>query len=493
MACWSLSGHWSLNPQYQYGWLVPGLALYAGYQRWITRPVPGVPSRIGLWVSCICSALLLPSWLFLQPNPDWSLFNWLFVAQVVLTLLGAIGAVGGWPWVRYFLFPVALIFTAVPWPDQIESPLMQTLMRTVASAAVAGLDLFGVTALQHGNLLEVAGGVVGVDEACSGIRSLQGSLMSAIFIGELFRFGIFRRLLLIGASVATAFLANILRVGFLAWSAASKGVAEVDRWHDPAGTTILLVTVAVILIVALRLDRSALQAPESMGISSAQSLPRWFAPTLAALIGFTVIVTECWYYDSAPPPQNPWGVRVPAGSKSLPVAPTALAQLRYDEVTSAAWSEPDGKKWLMYFFDWNFGPAFSRVAAQMHRPDICLPATGRELQEDRGKLNFTAGGLSVPFHAYTFKQGNSLLFVYHGVWQSRSERGRQHGALSPWKQIASLQSVLWRERWIGQQAAEIAVSGCKDAQEADAAFARILPSLIVSRDPAPPPERTPDI
>ena len=484
MACWGLSSHWSLNPQYQYGWFVPGLALFAGYKRWQTRPAPGSPAYVGLWASVSCCALVLPSWLFLQPNPDWPLFNWIFVAQVVTVILGAIAAAGGWRWVRYFLFPVALIFTAVPWPDQIESPLMQMLMRTVAAIAVAALDLFGVTALQHGNLLEVAGGVVGVDEACSGVRSLQGSLMSAIFLGELFRFDLSRRLLLVGVSLAVAFLTNILRVGFLAWSAALSGVAAVDRWHDPAGMTILVICVAAILGVAFLFDQNARSAQNLTDLRPALPLPRWLAPAVAAWVGFTVIGTELWYYDSAKPPRNPWAVKLPAGSKSIPVAPTALAQLRYDEVTGAAWSEPSGKRWMLYFFDWNFGPAFSRVAAQMHRPDICLPATGREFQADRGKMTFTAGDEPIPFHAYTFKQGNELLFVYHGVWQFRSQRGLRNGPLSAWKHVASVQSVLWRERNIGQQAAEFAVWGCANAAEADAAFTRMLPSLLVSQQAA---------
>ncbi|MBC7821173.1 MAG: exosortase/archaeosortase family protein [Planctomycetaceae bacterium] len=485
MACWGLSGHWASNPQYEYGWFVPALSLFAGYKRWQTRPTPGPPAHIGLWVAGIGCALLLPSWLFLQPNPDWPLFNWLFVAQVVATIMGAIAAVGGWKWVEYFFFPVALIFTAVPWPDQIESPLMQTLMRTAAASAVVGLDLFGVTALQHGNLLEVAGGVVGVDEACSGIRSLQGSLMAAIFLGELFRFGFSRRLLLIGVSLGTAFLTNILRVGFLAWSAVASGVAGVDRWHDPAGTTILLVCVVVILGVALLLDKKAPPVPNLTDIRPAHPLPRWFAPAIAAWVGFTVVGVELWYYDHVPPPPNSWTVKLPAESKSIRVAPTALAQLRYDEVTGAEWSEADGKRWMLYFFDWNFGPAFARVAAQMHRPDICLPATGRELQADRGKMTFVIGGEPIPFHAYAFKQGNELLFVYHGVWQFRSHRGLQNGPLSAWKHVASVQSVLWRERYIGQQSAELAVWGCTNAMEADAAFTRILPSLIVRREAGP--------
>jgi hypothetical protein len=175
---------------------------------------------------------------------------------------------------------------------------------------------------------------------------------------------------------------------------------------------------------------------------------------------------------------------VPTGSKPVEVTQKAVAQLRFDEATSAAWSTPDGKRWSLFFFDWKYGPAFSRVAAQMHRPDICLPATGCELEDDRGLQTFETDGKPLPFHAYTFRAGRGWIFVYHGVWQVRSERGLKHGPLALSKQQASVQSVLWRERWIGQQSAEIAVAGCADAGEADAAFARMLPLLIVHRKTA---------
>ena len=45
----------------------------------------------------------------------------------------------------------------------------------------------GIPAIQHGNLIEVGTGTVGVSEACSGIRSFQTSLMISLFFGEFYR------------------------------------------------------------------------------------------------------------------------------------------------------------------------------------------------------------------------------------------------------------------------------------------------------------------
>lgn len=483
LGCAGLSIHWRLNPQYHYGWFVPALALFAGWGRWSTRPAPGPAEAKGFRVAVLLAAAILPTWVFSQPNADWPVVNWLFTAEIVGLTLGLLAWAGGRPWLRHFFFPVALILTAVPWPDRLEAPLIQEMMRLVSGTAVTLLDFAGVGALQHGNLIEVATGTVGVSEACSGIRSLQGSLMASLFLGELFRFGSGRRAVLVLVSLTVAFFTNVLRAAFLAWSAARSGLESVERWHDPAGTTVLLVCVAAIFAVASLLDRKSAPRPASPGAVAAHPLPGWFLPGLAAWLVLTVAGAELWYYDAAPPPPSPWLLQPPAESTRVEIPVVAIGNLHFDRATTGAWSDHEGNRWLLYFFEWNFGPAFSRVAAALHRPDICLPAAGTELQEDRGVLSFAAGGSEVPFHGYSFRQGGGLLYVYHGLWQIRSERGRNHGALSSSKHVAAWQSVLWRDRSVGQQVAEIMVSGYTSAEQADAAFRELLPQLLVTSIP----------
>lgn len=480
-----LSIHWNLNPQYHFGWFVPALALSAAWNRWRTRPAPGAPLSSGVWLAGALALLVFPVWLFCQPNPDWPLVNWFFTGLIAALTLAVIGASGGWSWVSHFAMPILLIFTAVPWPDQIEAPLIQSMMRAVAGVAVVLLDLIGVTALQHGNLIEVGTGTVGVDEACSGIRSLQGSLMASLVLGELFRFSIPRQLVLVAASLFAAFATNVVRAGFLAWSAARSGLDAVNRWHDPAGMTILLICVGLIFASALLLDRDAAAPAAYTHVPRAAPLPRWFMPALAGWLVLVLAGTELWYYDPTPRPESRLQFTAPRASMPLKIAPAAEALIRSDRTTSAQWVGGDGARWLVYFFEWDFGPAFARVAAQMHRPDLCLPASGREMKEDRGDRPFAIGDLPVSLRSFTFKEGRETLFVYHGIWQVRSERGLRHGPLHAYKHRAALQSVLWRERDIGQQVIELAVTGYRDGTQADAAVAKMLPELFTDRARSP--------
>ena len=112
-------------------------------------------------------------------------------------------------------------------------------MPTVASIATETLSLFGIPAEVQGNLIHINGGVVGVNEACSGVRSLQTSIMIGLLFGELNRLRLGRRVGLLIAAIVIAFIANCGRAFFLVWIAANRGVADVEHWHDIAGYAIV--------------------------------------------------------------------------------------------------------------------------------------------------------------------------------------------------------------------------------------------------------------
>ena len=112
-------------------------------------------------------------------------------------------------------------------------------MRMVADVAAETAMLLGIPAQVEGNLIRVSTGLVGVNEACSGIRSLQTSLMIGLLFGELKRLSVLRRVALVVGAVIIAVFANFVRAVFLVTVAATKNISEVSRWHDVAGYTII--------------------------------------------------------------------------------------------------------------------------------------------------------------------------------------------------------------------------------------------------------------
>src|SRR5258707_12744807 len=265
-----LSGEWSVNDQYSYGWFVPFFAIILFWLRLEGRPkavqlgarslelgdqrsevreqrtdnrheITENRKARGLAIVLGMSALLLlfPIRLFEIPNPDWRPLSWLHASCVVTVTLAFLWSVGGASWLRHFAFPVAFTLIAVPWVTPLEEPIVQGLMRVVAAISSELVALFGIPAQLEGNLIRIPNGLVGVNEACSGVRSLQTSLMIGLLFGELKRLSILYRIVLVVGAIAMALTANLCRAVFLVWIAATKNISEVNRWHSLAGYMIV--------------------------------------------------------------------------------------------------------------------------------------------------------------------------------------------------------------------------------------------------------------
>src|SRR5579859_5976882 len=248
----TLLGEWQINPQYNYGYAVPLLSAMLIWRRWPGRPSPAVPEKS--WLATVFGALLLfeflPLRLILEANPEWRLMYWLNALQVLGLSAWLLYQVGGWCWVTYFAPPLLFALVAVPWPMGLETAVIQGLMRWVAGLTVELTGWLGIPALQQGNLIEVSNGIVGIDEACSGVRSLQSGLMLSLFLGEMHRFRILRRWWLVAASLVFVLLANLVRTSFLVWAAASRGLAQMEAWHNSAGVMVMLVVLPGLLLLA---------------------------------------------------------------------------------------------------------------------------------------------------------------------------------------------------------------------------------------------------
>ncbi len=481
MLCLHLSVHWIGNPQYSFGVLVPVLAGWTLYRRWIIRPAPVRPAGSWAWASIPLAIAALPLWLLAQPNPDWRLISWLLTADFIALGLVAWTAAGGLPWARHFAFPTCFIATAVPWPSAVELPVIQGLMLFVAGVSVALLNFAGIPALQLGNVIEIGTGLLGVDEACSGVRSLQAALMAAVFFGEFFWFSWPRRVLLIGAALAAAVATNAARALFLAWQASRHGLEAVERWHDPAGYGVMTACFLLLWGIAVSLQPGRSAPTLALGLPPARLLPR---PILIALLSWFALVlvgTEWWFWSSGPPPGRQWTFRWPrerAEFQQVAIPPEVAAQLQYDYGEGATWKDEKGAQWLAYHFRWGAGPSRSRLLARMHRPENCLPATGWQLTRSAPELTVQTGPQLIPFQPLTFQQGSQTAHIWFCAWEDLPPTSRQRDDRSMSTQRAGLQAVLRRQRNLGQQVLQVVRFGELPAAGADTAFLKEAAPLL---------------
>ncbi|MDP9003939.1 MAG: exosortase/archaeosortase family protein [Verrucomicrobiota bacterium] len=474
---------WSINPQYSYGWTVPFLAAYIFWRRYQDAPTPAPPrfKILGGLLIVLAAAFLIPVRLIQEANPDWRLLSWGMAAPVASITAAGIYLAGGMRWVRHFAFPILFFFVAVPWPTNLEQFVIQGLMRADALINVEILNAIGIPAVQMGNVIEVGTGFVGIDEACTGIRSLQATFMVSLFLGEFYEFSILRRVVLVVAGAFMAFFCNLMRTFLLVWLGAEHGSATIKNWHDPAGHTILMVCLFGLWGLSLLL-RPKVEMPAKLGrLERAFRVPRL---VLVPLLMLTVIAeagTQIWYraHESGTTRLQPWSVTWPsqaANFKIVPIEESAQELLRYNEGGGCAWSGEDGHNWNMFFFRWLPGRT-AGLFIKNHRPDICLPASGMKQRGGVQNKLLTVNEVALPIRAYAFENNGHSLHVFYCYWDGTpAEPGMVDH--ENWTAAGRLDAVRKRKRDVGTQMLEIVVWGYDDDAKAEQAAIEQLSKII---------------
>jgi exosortase/archaeosortase family protein len=526
---------WEVNPQYSYGWAVPFLCAFLLWQRCQRtdgggRTADGGGRRAEIHppssVLCLLALLYAPTRLIEEANPGWRLVSWALALEVVgLTLIFIHLALRAFP-LRYvrgegqgevsspspfsafqrfsfsdFVFPICFFLVAVPWPTLIEQSLIQGLTRADTGMTTELLGWIGIPAMPHGNVIEVATGMVGIDEACSGIRSFQATLMISLFLGEFYRLSVFRRSVLCLSGFALSFLFNLGRMSLLVWVAARKGVPAIAAWHDPAGVTILVACfvclwgMGVLLkgkTETLKTEKLKIETPRIEAVKAAGAGPggkhfsisafQFSAFALCGWILLTEFSVEAWYgwHEARVPAAPQWTVAWPTNNpafKELPIAPVTRQILRYDEGRSAGWQE-GGWDWQAVYLRWKPGRTAIHLA-QNHTPEVCMTAAGYTLHSVSPQEWFEADGLRMPFSVNEVTGAPRPFYVFYCLWDDRAgAQGFETMSLTYGRRLAPVLAGL---RNPGQRSLEIAVAGPDNADEAGAALRAELEKLIVSK------------
>ncbi|MGV3771422.1 MAG: exosortase/archaeosortase family protein [Verrucomicrobiales bacterium] len=258
---------WNNRPDLQFGWVVLMLSAFIIWDKWAKAPKP-------LFQFNAVSFLFFTTGLGL-----------LFMVQVYQAALGmmpaslmalAIGAillvfgnlhyVFGWAGIRRFAFGFGFMLLAMPLPSAIYNPIVSGLQSKVAAINVEILNLSGVPAQRVGSLIHLPHGTIGVDEACSGIRSLQSTVMATLFIGYMGLRSLGLKVILLGAGITLAVFGNLIRSLYLSFTANSQGLKAVDTVHDAAGWSILIFTAIGVGLLAWGFNKMEKAAAAAVNI-----------------------------------------------------------------------------------------------------------------------------------------------------------------------------------------------------------------------------------
>jgi len=487
---------WTVNPQYGYGWAVPFLCVYLNWKNFASTTeiqhekcaLSKFSKPLTYALAAVLALLYAPTHLIAVATPEWRLVSWALALEVVGLTLLLVDFVLGEVWLRRLAFPLAFFLVAVPWPTVMEGPLIQGLTRADASATVELLGWFGIPAMPHGNVIEVATGQVGIDEACSGIRSFQATLMISLFLGELYRLNFPRRLGLVLGGFAMSFFFNLARMSVLVSVAAYHGVSAIAKWHDPTGVSILLACFFALWALGIFLSskqKSVPSPPSAIGPTDFSEPKPQPIPLLLALIAWFALVgilVEGWYrwHEMRLPTAIQWTVSWPTNNptfKNVLLSETTRQFLRYDEARSVAWEE-NGIAWQVVFLHWNPGRTALHLA-QNHTPEVCMTAAGHNLTIIAERSWFEVAGLRLPFIIYSVENSPKPFYVFYCLWDDRtSAEGRSTMHLNSFTRLAPVLAGL---RNPGQRSLEIAMTGAFDEAQAETLFKNELQKIIQSR------------
>lgn len=478
---------WSVNPTYAYGWAVPLLAGYLFFERWRTRPAgtKSVASAAWLIVPALFLLAYLPVRVVQEANPDWVKINWMMAALIMGLSFCAVYSLAGWKGVRYCAFPILFCMTALPWPVWMEDNLTKSLMNWNAGAVAELLTMVGYPALAKGNMILIGTSWVNVEEACSGIRSLQTAFMVSLFFGEFHRLGWISRLWLMLSSFVVAFGLNFGRTVVLTYLGGRGGPELTEKWHDTVGNVAMgLCLVSLWLLAeAFQRWRTPAVAPIVHAAKPHRApFPTWFAIAGVVWLGFSEAATAGWYayHERLAPTPIAWDVSWPESAPNYrqdTLGERSRSLLKYNEGHIASWRTEEGFRWQMYYLRWLPGRV-SKFLAGGHYPTVCLPASGLKLISETGPFVCHVGDLAIPFVTYLFNDSGRDLYVFHAILEDNQASYDDRVVYRQANSMERLRSVLRGERNLGQRVVGVAISGPLDPEEARRTLQSTLQQMI---------------
>ncbi len=437
-AIWSCAEHWRGNANYSYGWIVPVLALAYAIRRFVVvngenvaHPIINIP----IWLIVAFGMLACATFFGLEFAREqvWHpvVVIWTIAFIPITFTLFVCWIAGGKKLFRAELFPILFFLTAVPWPPRFEQPVTAGLMQVVAAVTTELLRWFGIQAQTAGGAITLRNGVVGVTEACSGIRSLQSGIMFGLAMGEWFLLRPLRRIFLLAIAIILALATNLIRTLVLSLQAEWHGVAAIEKIHDFTGN--LGVTALVIGIwfcargmrqrsstdlfvfkkvnirwralsgavpIALSRTAAALLVAGILGIAAAQILS-------AKIEAQDRTQTTPFFFVRENPPASQTRVQLPRDVWNE-LHPSSGEYIR----TRDAELGPGDS----FHFFWKPSP-WNRFVL-VHRPDICMPGVGWETVGGPESITIDFSGHQVQLYVFRFRRGDAQALELWGVWRN---------------------------------------------------------------------------
>lgn len=428
--------HWGGESYYNFGWFVPVLAAWL-LARNLTRVPPEPQPRGGVYLllSVLTLLPLIPFHALAEVNPFWRVPLWVQVLGCAAFSLIIVYQLYGWRGIRASLFPLFFLSTMVPWPYRLEVLIVQGLTGIVVDFSVVGLHFLGFPVEVAGNSLVLDDMSIGVNEACSGIRSLQALFMVTLFLGSLFGQGPVRRLLALLFLPLIVIVVNAGRAIYLAQQVIVNGEEAYNRLHDPAGYVAFGISMVLIYIVIELCNLGSSGERQSQEVFVRDHIKAWRQRSLPAVVSVYPLlpvllfaIVESWfvYHESTQTERKGWAFQLP--EKSDPqfqyqdVHTSIQSALGYSYGYNLLHALSPGKGMEIYYYGYEEDNKLASVSSYGHSPAICMEAVGANMIHQFDDLLVRRGNLTIPVQHYLFQlpDNGEELHVFWIVYEYRN-------------------------------------------------------------------------
>jgi exosortase len=239
---------WRHNPNYSHGFLIPPVAAWLIWRdRAALRDVVGPGSWLGM-------VLLLPAF-FLQLAGLRGDVATLQGLSLILALGGLILQLQGTRFARKTAFAIAFLVFMIPTLPLFMNTLSFKLKVLAARGAIAVSHGLGIMVQRDGVNLVFPGGVLSVENACSGLHSLVALMALGAIFGYMAQGPFWKRASLFVLALPIAVLANVVRISGLCVYAGLGNVQSAGGLFHEIGGYALFAIAFVLLLGCRRLLR----------------------------------------------------------------------------------------------------------------------------------------------------------------------------------------------------------------------------------------------
>ena len=244
---------------YSHGFMVPLLSVYATVKI-LKETNTNIfrPSWLGLPTLILGVVMvLLGYWYYIALFPAGLGYGFALGSGLLLCVIGGYLFFGGLSTLRIFFFPIIYLIFAIPFPKSLTLPLTLGLRNYVSEISENVIRSIGITVFREGNILYLATTSLGVEDACSGIRSFWVLMAGAAALAFILKIKPIKAIFLCFMTLPISVMANILRIVLTAFTASYFGTEYATGWrHELWGLSTFAFGLIMMIVIAIVLAPS---------------------------------------------------------------------------------------------------------------------------------------------------------------------------------------------------------------------------------------------